>query len=63
MNKGLERKLKREKVIVCLNCKKFVKCDEIGSMKNATDFKGARTIHKCENSSVHIVDFLQEVVS
>lgn len=26
----LERKLKRERVEVCLNCKRIVKCDSIG---------------------------------
>ena len=26
----LERKLKRERVQICLNCKHFVGCDEIG---------------------------------
>jgi hypothetical protein len=29
-----ERKLKRERVEACLNCKNFVKCDNIGSLQN-----------------------------
>jgi hypothetical protein len=39
MNKEeLERKLKRERVEACLNCKKFVKCDNIGRYEECVDF-------------------------
>ena len=36
--KELARKLKREKVEACLNCKKFVKCDNIGRFEECVDF-------------------------
>ena len=36
--KELERKLKRERVEVCLNCKKFVKCDDVGRFEECVDF-------------------------
>jgi len=40
MNKeGLERKLKRERVEACLNCKRFVKCDSIGRYEECVDFE------------------------
>lgn len=39
MNKELERKLKRERVEACLNCKKFVKCDDIGKFEECVDFE------------------------
>lgn len=35
----LERKLKRERVEACLNCKKFVKSDDIGKFEECVDFK------------------------
>ena len=35
----LERKLKRERVEVCLNCKKFVKCDDVGRFEECADFE------------------------
>jgi hypothetical protein len=38
MNDELERKLKRERVEVCLNCKRFVKCDDIGKFEECDDF-------------------------
>jgi hypothetical protein len=38
MNEKLERKLKRERVEACLNCKKFVKCDDIGRFIDCADF-------------------------
>jgi hypothetical protein len=34
----LERKLKRERVEVCLNCKRFVECNCIGKFKVCEDF-------------------------
>ena len=35
----LERKLKKERVEVCLHCKKFVKCDDIGEFEECIDFE------------------------
>ena len=34
----LERKLKRERVEVCLNCKNFLKCEDIGKFEECADF-------------------------
>jgi len=34
----LERKLKREHVETCLNCKKFVKCEDIGKYAECGGF-------------------------
>ena len=36
----LERKLKRERIEICLNCQLFVKCDNIGQVEpcNCEDF-------------------------
>lgn len=34
----LERKLKRERVEVCINCKNFVECDNIGKFEECVDF-------------------------
>jgi len=39
MNEELERKLKRERVEVCLNCKKFVQCNDIGKFERCGDFE------------------------
>ena len=39
MNEELERKLKRERVVACLNCKKFVECDDIGKFEKSVDFE------------------------
>jgi hypothetical protein len=39
MKFDLERKLKRERVEVCLNCKKFVECDDIGEFEVCADFE------------------------
>jgi hypothetical protein len=40
MNKEeLERKLKRERVEACLNCKKFVRCNDIGKCVECGDFR------------------------
>ena len=41
--KMLDRKLKRERVEACLNCKKFVECDEIGKFEECVDFNEIRT--------------------
>ena len=35
---NLERKLKRERVKVCLNCKKFLNCDCIGRYEECVNF-------------------------
>lgn len=35
----LARKLKHERVEACLNCKKFVKCDDIGKYAECVSFK------------------------
>jgi hypothetical protein len=35
----LEKKLKRERVQVCLNCKKFQNCDNIGKFEECADFE------------------------
>ena len=34
----LERKLKRQRVEVCLNCKNFLSCQEIGKFEECADF-------------------------
>jgi hypothetical protein len=40
MNKEeLERKLKRERVEVCLNCKKLIECEDIGRFEECVYFK------------------------
>ncbi len=39
MNEQLERKLKRERVEACLNCKKFVECDDVGKFEGRVDFE------------------------
>jgi hypothetical protein len=39
MNKELEKKLKRERVEACLNCKKFVKCNDVGKFEECVDFE------------------------
>ena len=33
MNKEVEKKLKRERIEICLNCEKFVDCDNIGKFE------------------------------
>ena len=33
MNKKVEKKLKRERIEICLNCEKFVDCDNIGKFE------------------------------
>lgn len=38
-DEGLARKLKREHVEACLNCKKFVKCEDIGKYVECADFE------------------------
>jgi hypothetical protein len=38
MNEVLERKLKRERVEACLNCKKFARCDDIGKFEECADY-------------------------
>ncbi len=35
----LERKLKRERVELCLNCKRFVKCHQIGEFEECPHFE------------------------
>jgi len=37
MNEKLKRKLKRERVEACLNCKKFAECDSIGKFEECVD--------------------------
>jgi hypothetical protein len=39
MKRNLSHKLKREIVIVCLNCRRFVKCDNIGRYEECVDFE------------------------
>jgi hypothetical protein len=39
MNEELEHKLKRERVEACLNCKKFLECDDIGKFEECVDFE------------------------
>jgi hypothetical protein len=39
MNDGPDRKSKRERVEACLNCKKFVKCDDVGKFEECVDFE------------------------
>ncbi len=34
----LKRKLKRERVEICLNCKHFVECNCIGKFEDCVDF-------------------------
>ena len=38
-DKKLERKLKVERVTVCLNCEKFIGCDDIGKFEECVDFE------------------------
>jgi len=38
MKEELERKLKRERVETCLNCKKFVNCNDIGRFQECIDY-------------------------
>ena len=33
------RKLKRERVIVCLNCKRFDRCNDIGNFEECASFE------------------------
>jgi hypothetical protein len=35
----LDRKLNRERVEACLNCKKFVNCDSIGKFEERVEFE------------------------
>jgi len=39
MKEELERKLKHERVEACLNCKKFVHCNDIGKFEECVDFE------------------------
>jgi hypothetical protein len=39
MKVELDRKLKRERVQACLNCKKFLNCDDIGKFEEYVDFE------------------------
>ena len=38
MNEKSERKLKRERVEACLNCKKFEQCDSIGKFVECVEY-------------------------
>ena len=38
----LERKLKRERVEVCLNCERFLKCNYIGKYEACEEFVGVQ---------------------
>lgn len=55
MNEELERKLKRERVEICLNCKKFVDCKHIGEFEECVDFV------EVEGSLEHCEDLLSLV--
>jgi hypothetical protein len=49
MNKEeLKRKLKRERIEVCLNCQGFVTCDNVGKFEECTDFEEV----KCETTVI-----------
>jgi len=54
MKEDTERKLKRERVQICLNCKRFVECDGVGKFEECGEFKEvegeAWVIEKLENS-------------
>jgi hypothetical protein len=39
MNEELERKLKRERIQVCLNCRKFITCESIGKFEECENFE------------------------
>jgi hypothetical protein len=39
-NEDLQRKLKRERTQICLNCKHFVECDEVGKFEECANFVG-----------------------
>jgi hypothetical protein len=41
MKESLAHKLKRERVEVCLHCKKFVRCDNIGKFVECASFEEA----------------------
>jgi hypothetical protein len=36
--KDLEKKLKRERIEICLNCRKFVECNNIGEFEECSEF-------------------------
>jgi hypothetical protein len=38
VGEALARKLKRERITVCLNCEKFVECESIGRLEECADF-------------------------
>jgi hypothetical protein len=43
--RNLAHKLKRERLTVCLNCKRFAERDEIGKFEECVDFEEV----KCES--------------
>ena len=34
----IKRKLKRERIEICMSCKKFVKCENVGRFEECGDF-------------------------
>lgn len=54
-NEELERKLKRERVEICLNCQNFVECDRIGQIEpcNCEDFD---EVQDCEQFVIVSLD-------
>ncbi|MDH5451131.1 MAG: hypothetical protein OEX77_09615 [Candidatus Bathyarchaeota archaeon] len=43
MKDKLARKMKRERVEVCLNCKHFVECNRIGNFEECDEFVEAES--------------------
>lgn len=39
MKEDIEKKLKRERVQICLNCKRFATCDDVGKFEECVDFE------------------------
>ena len=39
MKRNLAHKLKRGRVTVCLSCKRFVECDDVGRFEECVDFE------------------------
>jgi hypothetical protein len=48
LSEDIEKKLKRERVEVCLNCKKFVECGDIGKFEECAGFEEV----ECEASVI-----------
>jgi len=43
LSEEIEKKLKRERVEVCFNCKKFVECEDIGKFEECAGFEEVKS--------------------